>query len=66
MESSTISMSSSCDAQIGKVLELAQKLGVKGTPTLFFSDGKRTPGYIPEQQLESMLNATVTQKLAKN
>jgi len=66
MQSSIVPTSTTCDAPVGKWLELAQRLGVKGTPTLFFADGRRSPGYISEQQLEAYLNASKSVKLAKN
>jgi thiol:disulfide interchange protein DsbC len=45
-----------CTADSKKVTELAQKLGVQGTPTLFFQNGSRAPGYMPQDQLETALN----------
>jgi thiol:disulfide interchange protein DsbC len=36
---------------------LAQNLRVRGTPALFFSNGKRVPGYIKAEQIEQELNA---------
>ena len=44
-----------CDNQLAKVRELAQKLGVAATPTAFFSNGKRLQGYVPPAQFEKML-----------
>ncbi|MEN9316009.1 MAG: putative thiol:disulfide interchange protein DsbC precursor, partial [Pseudomonadota bacterium] len=46
----------SCDTQLVKIRELAQKLGVTGTPTGFFQNGKRLRGYVPAAQLEKMLD----------
>ncbi len=65
MQAHTIPTSTTCDAPLGKLLELAQRLGVKGTPTLFFADGRRSPGYVSEQQLENLLNASKSTKVAK-
>ena len=45
-----------CDTQLAKIRELAQKLGVTGTPTGFFANGKRLRGYVPAAQLEKMLD----------
>ena len=45
-----------CDASADKVLALGKKLKVEGTPTLIFSDGSRSPGYLPAAELESALN----------
>jgi thiol:disulfide interchange protein DsbC len=44
-----------CDAQMDKLLDLSQRLGVTGTPTIFFSNGKRSPGYLSSEQMERML-----------
>ena len=46
----------SCDNPIEKVTALGQKLGIHGTPTIFFTDGNRIPGFVPAAQLEQMLN----------
>ena len=64
MQTGQLPSSTPCEAPIGKVLELSQRLGVKGTPTIFFEDGRRAPGYVPEAQLETMLNQAKTSKLA--
>ena len=45
-----------CDTQLARIRELAQKLGVSGTPTGFFANGKRLRGYVPAAQLEKMLD----------
>ncbi len=44
-----------CDTQLAKIRELAEKLGVSATPTAFFSNGKRLQGYVPPAQFEKML-----------
>jgi len=46
-----------CDAPIAKVMELAKKLKVNGTPALIFADGTVNPGYLPAAELEKALNA---------
>ena len=45
-----------CDASADKVLALGKQLKVAGTPTLFFADGTRSPGYLPAAELEKALN----------
>ncbi len=45
-----------CDNPIAKTVELGAKLGVRGTPAIFFADGKRVPGLMPAEQLEKYLN----------
>ena len=45
-----------CDNALGKLRELAQKLGVSATPTAFFQNGKRLQGYVPGPQFDKMLD----------
>ncbi len=42
-------------AEIDKVVELGKKYNVRGTPTVFFTDGSRIPGAIDAKALESKL-----------
>lgn len=49
------SAAAKCTAPSAKVKELAQKYGINGTPTIFFSNGLRVPGYMPAAKLEEML-----------
>lgn len=45
-----------CDAAVlDKNKKLAVELGVSGTPTVFFENGKRAPGAVPEEEFEAML-----------
>ena len=46
-----------CDtAALDKVMALAQKLNVRGTPAIFLADGRRLPGFMPAPQLEQALD----------
>jgi thiol:disulfide interchange protein DsbC len=46
----------SCSAAANdKVVEIGRKLGVSGTPTVFFADGTRVPGAIEAKKLEAKL-----------
>ena len=45
-----------CNAPIDKLVALGQKLSVRGTPTIFLSDGSRIPGAVPAARLEQALN----------
>ena len=38
-----------------KVVEIGRKLGVSGTPTVFFTDGTRVPGALDSKKLEAKL-----------
>jgi thiol:disulfide interchange protein DsbC len=45
-----------CDASaIDKVTALGRKLNIRGTPTIFSTDGSRIPGYIPVAQIEQTI-----------
>lgn len=45
-----------CNFQTAKIVELGKSLGVSGTPTTFFSNGKRASGAIPKDRLEKALD----------
>lgn len=45
-----------CNVPMDKLVALGQKLNVRGTPTIFLSDGSRIPGAVPAAQLEQALN----------
>ena len=49
------SSTAKCDTPVEKVVELGRKLNIRGTPTIFFTDGSRVPGYMPAAQLEQAL-----------
>lgn len=44
-----------CEHNLGKLRELAQKLSVSATPTVFFANGRRLQGYVPADRFEKML-----------
>lgn len=50
-----------CDHPVERNLELARRLGVNGTPTLFWPDGSRTDGYVPRATIESQLARTAVE-----
>ena len=41
-----------CEAPNDEVVELGHKLGIQGTPAIFFADGSRIPGAIDAKSLE--------------
>ncbi len=41
---------------IDETLQLAQKLGISGTPTIFFSDGSRVSGAVKAEQLIQLID----------
>jgi len=48
--------SANCDHPTSKVVAFGQKLNIRGTPTIFFADGSRAPGYMPAVALEKALD----------
>lgn len=58
MVDGTTPSGSKCDAPIDKVVALGNKLGIRGTPTIFLANGERIPGFVPADRLEQMLNRT--------
>lgn len=46
-----------CEVPLEKVGELAQKLGVNSTPTMFFENGRRMLGAQPHDEIEKSLQA---------
>lgn len=48
-----------CEAPVATLVQVGQKHGVSGTPTLIFSDGSVTPGMIPAEMIEKKLNAAL-------
>lgn len=47
-----------CATPTDKVISLAKKLRVNGTPNLIFADGMQSPGYLPAEELDKRLNET--------
>jgi len=47
----------SCNTPNDKVLALGHKLGVSGTPTIFFTDGTRMPGAVDVKTFEAKLSS---------
>lgn len=45
----------SCKVPTDKIIALAKKLKVNGTPNLIFADGTQVPGYLPADELEKHL-----------
>ncbi len=55
MVNGTAPAAAKCDNPVQKSLAFGQKLNIRGTPTIFFADGTRVPGYMPAAQLEQAL-----------
>lgn len=54
-DASLLNPNGSCDHPVDRNLALAHRLGVQGTPTLIWSDGSRTEGYVDRTVLEARL-----------
>ena len=48
--------SSSCETPLDKIADLARKLGINGTPTLYFTSGRSLRGAYPLENIEKELN----------
>lgn len=55
-DASLLSTLSTCEHPVDRNLALAHRLGVQGTPTLFWADGSRTDGFVERAVLEARLN----------
>jgi len=63
MEGRTVpTTAAECPNPLQKTLELGQKLGVNGTPTLVFADGRRLPGAYPIERIEQMMAEAAPKK----
>ena len=47
----------SCQTPIERHIDVAQRLGIRGTPTIVLQDGHLVPGYVPAGELVEMANA---------
>ena len=54
-DTSLLNPTANCDHPLKRNLNLAQRLGVQGTPTLLWADGSRTDGYVDRSVLEARL-----------
>lgn len=44
-----------CEDPNDEVMEIGQKLRVRGVPAIFFADGSRAPGFLPPEEIEKRL-----------
>jgi thiol:disulfide interchange protein DsbC len=54
-----------CETPIKDISDLAQSIGVQGTPTLFHVSGSRVPGSLPADQIDSWLGGKVIKSVAR-
>lgn len=54
-DAAALATGAACEHPVERNLALAHQLGVQGTPTLFWSDGTRTDGYVGYGVLEARL-----------
>ncbi|MBL8310629.1 MAG: DsbC family protein [Burkholderiales bacterium] len=55
------SATANCADPLGKIADVARKMGVGPVPAVFFADGSRSPGYLPAKDLEARLAALTPQ-----
>jgi len=55
MLKNVVPKSPKCDTPVDKIVAYGQSKKINGTPTIFFSDGKRVPGAIPAERFEELL-----------
>ena len=55
MKSGKAPASRTCDHPIERNIQLGQRLGIQGTPTLLSSDGRTLPGAAPKDRIEQWL-----------
>ncbi len=46
----------SCDDPVAEQYALGQKLGVRGTPSIYLQNGRNLPGYMPPDEIEKQLS----------
>ena len=56
-ETLSSSQQTACESPLDRNRDLARRLGVNGTPTIFYSDGTRTSGYAPLAEVERRIAA---------
>lgn len=54
-DQSVLAMAVSCAHPLERNLALAQRLKVRGTPTIFYADGHRSDGYVEAAEIEQRL-----------
>lgn len=57
-DTSLLRTDADCEHPVARNLTLARQLGIQGTPTLVWSDGTRTDGYVDRSVLEARLAST--------
>jgi thiol:disulfide interchange protein DsbC len=55
-----------CETPISDVLQLTERLGIRGTPALIFADGSIVPGALPKEKLEAELSRAEVAAIALN
>ena len=44
-----------CQSNVDRLIALGNRLSIRGTPTVFFADGRRAQGAVPPDQFMEML-----------
>jgi thiol:disulfide interchange protein DsbC len=56
-DSHALATQAECSSALDRNLQLARQLGVSGTPTLFYSDGTRTSGFVDAGEVDRRLRS---------
>lgn len=62
MVNGTMPAAANCAVPTAKVMALAEKYKIHGTPTIFLANGERIPGAVPAARLEQDLNRVASAK----
>lgn len=63
MSSGTLPDHTACDNPIERNLRLGESLGINGTPTIVFADGRIAPGALPLAEIERRLTNDAVQRV---
>lgn len=65
MKDGTVPESAKCDTPVARNIKLGGAIGISGTPTLIFADGKLAPGYMPADEIERRMAAATRNSAAQ-
>jgi thiol:disulfide interchange protein DsbC len=57
VKSAAIGVPKGCDPPFDKIVEMAQRFGVRGTPAVYLANGQQIGGYLPSEKIEQALKS---------
>jgi thiol:disulfide interchange protein DsbC len=57
VKSAAVSVPKGCDPPFEKIVEMAQRFGVRGTPAVYLANGQQIGGYLPAEKIEQALKS---------